>query len=161
MSDLEKKFIKRVREEIAVRGLTLTSVSEMIGSSRQVLSQILNGKFNSMRADTMLKLARLLRISLDEIIFPVTDLIDRFKIYGYKLRDLILFAEMCNRNDVRESDLKQAAWNLELAARAVMNERQEIVKNTMAEITMRFTPDFVKAYEEMRGENDEQNKSNH
>ena len=50
MSDLEKKFIKRVREEIAVRGLTLTSVAAMIGSSRQVLSQILNGRFNSMRA---------------------------------------------------------------------------------------------------------------
>lgn len=68
MSDLEKKFIKRVRKEIAVRGLTLTSVAEMIGSSRQVLSQILNGKFNSMRADTMLKLAKLLGISLDDII---------------------------------------------------------------------------------------------
>lgn len=74
---------------------------------------------------------------------------ERFKIYGYKLRDLILFAEMCKRNDVREEDMKQAAWNLELAVRAVMNERQEIVKNTMNEITMRFTPDFEKAFEEM------------
>lgn len=74
---------------------------------------------------------------------------ERFKIYGYTLRDLILFADLCKRNDVRETDLKQAAWNLELAARAVMNERQEIVKNTMDEITMRFTPDFAKAYEEM------------
>lgn len=72
-----------------------------------------------------------------------------FRICGYSLRDLILFADMCKRNDVQESDLKQAAWNLELAVRAVMNERQEIVKNTMDEISMRFMPDFEKAYEEM------------
>lgn len=75
--------------------------------------------------------------------------IDRFKVYDYTVKDLILFADMCKRNDVRESDLKQAAWNLELAVRAVMNERAEIVKNTMDEITMRFTPDFEKAAEEM------------
>ena len=50
---------------------------------------------------------------------------------------------------MRETDLKQAAWDLELAARAVMNERQEIIKNTMDEFTMRFTPDFEKAYAEM------------
>lgn len=77
--------------------------------------------------------------------------IDRFKVYDYTVRDLILFAEMCKRNDVRESDLKKAAWNLELAVRAVMNEREEIIKNTMDEIAMRFTPDFEKAYAEMMG----------
>lgn len=89
---------------------------------------------------------------------------ERFKIYGYTLRDLILFAELCKRNDVLEADLKKAAWNFELAVRAVMNERAEIVKNTMDEISVRFTPDFEKAYEEMmqncgarmRGEQDEQ-----
>jgi hypothetical protein len=74
---------------------------------------------------------------------------ERFGINGYSMKDLLLFAEMCKRNDVSEADLKQAAWNLELAVRAVMNERQEIVKNTMDEITMRFTPDFEKAYAEM------------
>lgn len=77
---------------------------------------------------------------------------ERFRICGYSLRDLILFADMCKRNNVQESDLKQAAWNLELAVHAVMNERQEIVKNTMDEITMRFMPDFEKAFAEMRGE---------
>ena len=81
---------------------------------------------------------------------------ERFKIYGYNAKDLILFAEMCKRNDVREADLKQAAWNLELAVRAVMNERAEIVKNTMDEIAMSFTPDFEKAFAEMRGKHDEQ-----
>lgn len=75
--------------------------------------------------------------------------IERFKVYDYKVKDLILFADMCKRNDVREADLKQAAWNLGLAVRAVMNERAEIVKNTMDEIAMRFTPDFAKAYAEM------------
>lgn len=74
---------------------------------------------------------------------------ERFKIYGYTVKDLLLFADMCKRNDVREADLKQAAWNLELAVRAVMNERAEIVKNTMDEIALSFTPDFEKAYEEM------------
>ena len=82
--------------------------------------------------------------------------IERFKIYDYTVRDLILFADMCKRNDVQEADLKQAAWNLELAVRAWENEREEIVKNTMEEITMRFTPDFEKAFEEMRGERNEQ-----
>ena len=81
---------------------------------------------------------------------------ERFKIYGYTVKDLFLFADMCKRNDVREADLKQAAWNLELAVRAVMNERAEIVKNTMDEISVRFTPDFEKAFAEMRGEHDEQ-----
>lgn len=74
---------------------------------------------------------------------------ERFGINGYSMKDLLLFADMCKRNDVREADLKQAAWNLELAVRAVMNERAEIVKDTMNEITMRFTPDFEKAFEEM------------
>lgn len=71
-------------------------------------------------------------------------------IYGYPVDKLIMFAEMCKRNDVQERDLKQAAWNLELAVRAVMNERQEIIINAVGEITMRCTPDFVKAFEEMR-----------
>lgn len=74
---------------------------------------------------------------------------ERFKIYNYNLKDLILFANMCKRNDVHDADLKQAAWNLELAVRAVMNERQEIVKNTLDEITMKFTPNFEEAYKEM------------
>ena len=74
---------------------------------------------------------------------------ERFNLYGYSMKDLLLFAEMCKRNDVREADLKKASWNLELAVRTVMNERAEIVKNTMDEIAMRFTPDFEKAYAEM------------
>ena len=74
---------------------------------------------------------------------------ERFRINGYSMKDLLLFAEMCKRNDVQEADLKQAAWNIELAVRAVMNERKEIIKNMVDEITMRFTPDFKKAYEEM------------
>ena len=75
-----------------------------------------------------------------------------FKIYRYSMKDLLLFADMCKRNDVQESDLKQAAWNLELAVRAVMNERQEMIEDEMKKITMRFTPDFEKAYAEMKGE---------
>ena len=71
-------------------------------------------------------------------------------IYDYSVDKLIMFAEMCKRNDVQERDLKQAAWNLELAVRAVMNERQEIIKNAVGEITMRCTPDFEKAFKEMR-----------
>jgi hypothetical protein len=71
-------------------------------------------------------------------------------IYGYSVDKLIMFAEMCKRNDVQEHDLKQAAWNLELTVRAVMNERQEIIKNAVGDITMRCTPDFEKAFKEMR-----------
>lgn len=71
-------------------------------------------------------------------------------IYDYPVDKLIMFAEMCKRNDVQDRDLKQAAWNLELAVRAVMNERQEIIKNAVGEITMRCTPDFEKAFKEMR-----------
>lgn len=74
---------------------------------------------------------------------------ERFKIYDYTVKDLILFAELCKRNNVREEDIQQAAWNLELAVRAYALEREEIIKNTMDEIVARFTPDFEKAYEEM------------
>lgn len=74
---------------------------------------------------------------------------EHFTVYNYNLKDLILFADMCKRNNVRDADLKQAAWNIELAVRAVMNERQEIVKNMLDEITMRFTPNFEEAYKEM------------
>jgi hypothetical protein len=76
------------------------------------------------------------------------------RIMGYDTEKLLLFAKMCEENDVTEHDLKQASWNLEFAVRAVMNERQEIVKNTMDEITMWFTPDFEKAFSEMRCEHD-------
>ena len=80
MSEYEREFIKRVRREIATLGLTMDAVGKAIGSSRQVLSQILNGKFQSMRADTMLKLSAYLKISLDEITgvraFPVDDAVD-------------------------------------------------------------------------------------
>jgi len=65
---------------------------------------------------------------LDEMLY--------MKIYGYKVRDLIMFAELCERNDVRASDMKQAAWNLELAVRAVMNERQEMIEDEMKKITI-------------------------
>ena len=85
---------------------------------------------------------------------------ERFKIYNYSLKDLILFADMCKRNDVQEPDLKKAAWNLEFAVRAVMNERQEIIKNMTDEITMKFTPDFEKAFIEMRGEHGEMKGEN-
>lgn len=83
---------------------------------------------------------------------------ERFGINGYNMKDLFLFAEMCKRNDVREADLKQAAWNIELAARALLNERMEIVKKWSDEmsngISVRLVPGFEKAYEEMRGEHD-------
>lgn len=71
------------------------------------------------------------------------------RIMGYDTEKLILFAKMCEENDVTEHDLKQAAWNLEFAVRAVANERMEIIKNIMDEITVQFTPDFEKAAEEM------------
>ena len=105
--------------------------------------------------DDLIKAVGALRIAVNRIAELEDDLRnstisnpERFKVYDYTVRDLILFADICKRNDVREADLKQAAWNLELAVRAVMNERAEIVKNTMNEIAMRFTPDFEKAYEE-------------
>lgn len=101
MSDLEKKFVKHVRQEIATRKLTLTEVGEAIGSSRQVLSQILNGKFNSMRADTMLRLAMVLRISLDEIIFPKTDLVV----------DSMTLAQALARDGVPEEEILQGIRN--------------------------------------------------
>lgn len=91
---------------------------------------------------------RIAKLEADLMCGTVSE-IDRFKINGYGVKDLILFADMCKRNDVREADLKQAAWNLELAVRAYAHEREEIIKNTMNEIVARFTPDFEKAYKEM------------
>lgn len=81
--------------------------------------------------------------------------IDNYKIYGYKVRDLILFADMCKRNDVQEADLKQAAWNLELAVRAYHNATIENFRTWEDEkgihSSARYVPNFEKAYAEMQG----------
>lgn len=77
-------------------------------------------------------------------------------LYGYPIDKLLMFAEICKRNGIQEADLKQAAWNLELTVRAVMNERQEIVKNMVDDmVTVRYIPDFEKAFAEMKGERDD------
>lgn len=68
MSDYEKEFIKRVRKEIALFHLSQDAVGSLIGMSRQSLSKLLNCKVDSIRADTMLKLARVFSISIDEIV---------------------------------------------------------------------------------------------
>ena len=73
---------------------------------------------------------------------------DSRMVYGYPVKKLVAFAEMCRRNDVQENDLKQAAWNLELAVRAVINERVEIIE-TETGVTAKFTPNFAEAYAEM------------
>ena len=83
---------------------------------------------------------------------------ERFEIYGYKVKDLLLFADMCKRNDVREADLKQAAWNLELAVRAYHNATIENFRawedETGVYASCRYVPNFEKAYAEMKGEHD-------
>ena len=80
---------------------------------------------------------------------------ERFKIYGYTVKDLFLFADMCKRNDVREADLKQAAWNLELAVRAYHNATIENFRTWEDEkgihSSARYVPNFEKAYAEMMG----------
>lgn len=68
MTDYEKEFIKRVRKEIALFHLSQDAVGNLIGMSRQSLSKLLNCKVDSIRADTMLKLARVFSISIDEIV---------------------------------------------------------------------------------------------
>lgn len=81
--------------------------------------------------------------------------IKNYKIYGYKVRDLILFADMCKRNDVQEADLKQAAWNLELASIAYFNATIENICTWEDEkgiyASARYVPNFEKAYAEMMG----------
>lgn len=83
---------------------------------------------------------------------------ERFEIYGYKVKDLLLFADMCKRNDVREADLKQAAWNLELAVRAYHNATIEnfraLEDETGVYASCRYVPNFEKAYAEMKGKHD-------
>ena len=92
-----------------------------------------------------------------EPINPFYDMeqIENYKIYGYKVRDLILFADMCKRNDVQEADLKQAAWNLELAVRAYHNATIENFRTWEDEkgihSSARYVPNFEKAYAEMMG----------
>lgn len=92
-----------------------------------------------------------LRNQGDAAVAAVQEIIPIRKIYGYDLMKLVAFAYACEKNCVSNYDLKQAAWNLELAVRAVMNERQEMIENEMKKITMRFTPDFEKAYADMMG----------
>lgn len=74
-------------------------------------------------------------------------------INGYRMKDLILFAELCKRNGVKEEDMKQAAWNLELAVRAYHNATIENLRTWEDEkgiyASARYVPNFEKAYAEM------------
>lgn len=71
---LYNKFIHKAKERIALRHLTLTEVAESIGLSTAQVSRVLNGKFR-IKGDNLLRMAMILEISLDEIIFPKTDLV--------------------------------------------------------------------------------------
>ena len=78
---------------------------------------------------------------------------ERFKIYCYTVKDLLLFADICKRNGVQEAYMKQAAWNLELAVRAYHNATIENFRTWEDEngihSSARYVPNFEKAYEEM------------
>lgn len=43
-------------------------------------------------------------------------------IYGYPIKDLILFADMCRKNHIDEIDLREAAGNIKYAYAAVRQE---------------------------------------
>lgn len=66
---LYDKFICKAKEQIALQDLTQEEVGKAIGLSRNAISKTLNGKV-TLKGDKLLELAKLLRISLDEIIFP-------------------------------------------------------------------------------------------
>ena len=125
-------------------------IAELRGHIREVPLTLLRAAADALEADEK-RIAELEKDLRNNTISNP----ERFKIYGYTVRDLVLFAELCKRNDIQEADMKQAAWNLELAVRAVMNERMEIVKKWSDEmsngISARLIPNFEKAYAEMMG----------
>lgn len=71
---LYERFLRQAKEQIALRHLTLTEVGEAIGLSTAQVSRVLNGVFR-IKGDNLLRMAMILEISLDEIIFPETDLV--------------------------------------------------------------------------------------
>ena len=95
---------------------------------------------------------------IDEIIDSKVR-IENYKIFGYKVRDLIMFAELCKRNNVQEADMKQAAWNLEFAVRAYRNATIENFRTWEDEkwihASARYVPNFEKAYAEMMGKEED------
>lgn len=68
------KFLRNAKEQIALRHLTQKEVGEAIGLTTSEVNRILNGKFR-IKGDNLLELAMVLKISLDEIIFPETNLV--------------------------------------------------------------------------------------
>lgn len=76
------------------------------------------------------------------------------RLYGYDFRDLIVFAEMCRRNGVREEDLQKAANNIELAfttrLKILQEEYDEQMKANAVSVTWRcrFGYDFEGRTEE-------------
>lgn len=71
---LYDKFIRKAKERIATRKLTLTEVGAAVGLSTAQVRRVLNGAFR-IKGDNLLRMAMFLEISLDKIIFPETDLV--------------------------------------------------------------------------------------
>lgn len=71
---LYERFLRQAKEQIALQNLTQAEVGRAIGLSRNAISKVMNSKV-TLKGDKLLRLAMTLRISLDEIIFPKTDLV--------------------------------------------------------------------------------------
>ena len=52
-------------------------------------------------------------------------------IEGFPVNDLILFAQVCRKNGVREKDLQAFAWNMEKALEIVRKEFDEALHRSM------------------------------
>lgn len=97
---LYDKFICKAKVRIALRHLTLTEVGAAIGLSTAQVSRVLNGVFR-MKGDNLLRMAMILEISLDEIIFPETDLVI----------DSMTLAQALARDGVPEEEILQGIRN--------------------------------------------------
>lgn len=62
-----RKFIKKLRREIAMQGLTQMEVAEMMGVTQSTVSSWLN-RLKVMQADNLLKAAYMFGIDLNSIV---------------------------------------------------------------------------------------------
>jgi len=57
-------------------------------------------------------------------------------IYGYKIEDLILFAQACRNQGITENDLKDFATNCEYAYKTIKDEMDRLWRTSLQDMSI-------------------------
>ena len=57
-------------------------------------------------------------------------------IYGYKIEDLILFAQACKKQGITENDLKYFATNCEYAYKTIRDEMERTLRFSLQDMSI-------------------------